>query len=185
MNPYILAAIMTLQIAMVTFMRREESNYVKALVIFLIVLVNSCIFNKAHASENTYHFHKNSSIDIECFMKSFDPKGFLTPQKRAHYTALRDDHKLEADYALKAAKNKIWFLPDLEERDPMKYCWQAAGAAALPGTPMSKLCSIIILTLLQYGQDCSSEWQYISYQLHSAEYNYEMYEFYDEILKNG
>ena len=55
----------------------------------------------------------------------------------------------------------------------------------MPGTPQSKLIRSLISLMLNYGLDCMDEWDYINNKLYWAEYHWDMYEFYCNVLVNG
>lgn len=61
----------------------------------------------------------------------------------------------------------------------------AAGAAVTPGTAQSKMIGVIIITMVNYGLDCMNEWEELHTFLHSAQYHYEMVEWYEHLLQNA
>ena len=94
-------------------------------------------------------------------------------------------HKENGDRCLNDAKNKCWWLPDLDDREKARYCFTNIGVLVCPGDPKSKLIISIVTTLIQYGLDCSEQWHYINNKLYWAQYHYEMMEFYEDLIKHG
>jgi len=92
-------------------------------------------------------------------------------------------HKENAERCYEDAKDRCWWLPNINERKSARYCLTNAGALLAFGDPKSKLMAVILNTLVQYGLDCCDEWEYINTKFYWAQYHYEMMEMYDCIIK--
>lgn len=94
-------------------------------------------------------------------------------------------HKTNAERTFNDAKDKCWYLPKLSERDKARYCFTNIGAIISNTTPQSKIVVCLVTSLIQYGIDCSDEWNYINNKLYWSQYHYEMMEFHLDLIKNG
>lgn len=90
-----------------------------------------------------------------------------------------------AKYHYNLAKDKTWWLPDLSDREKGRYCYTTAAAGIFPGTPQSKIITMISVFLTQYGLDCINEWHYINEHMQQSKAWWESYEFYRENLESN
>jgi len=122
--------------------------------------------------------------EIRCVLSNVNPK-VLTHDQRVFYMAKMDFHEENAHRCYNDAKNRSWWLPDTTDRDKARYCFTAIGGLGSPGTPQAKLVRALVTLMLNYGLDCMDEWDYINNKLYWAEYHWDMYEFYANVLVNG
>jgi len=183
MNIYIQAIIITGGFFIANIISKQKHivwNYIGIFFFVLGILFLSS--SKAEAAP----FKPNASIEIETFNHAFFGKNAaLTRENKQYYTDKIEFHKSNGERTFKDAKNKCWYLPGLTDRQNARYCFTSAGASLYPGTPQSKLVKVIITTLIQYGVDCISEWEYIDNKLYWAQYHFEMMEFYEEVIVKG
>jgi hypothetical protein len=138
--------------------------------------------SKAEASELTIH----AQMDIE-WLSRYDGRTRKSNNETdiEYFKKELQFHKDNAIRTCAAAKERCWWLPKLDERKSARYCWTSAMAMAVPGTPEFKLGAVILNVLLEYGLDCSEEWNYIDNKLYWCKYHTEMVEFYEDILKKS
>jgi hypothetical protein len=96
----------------------------------------------------------------------------------------RDFYKKNAERCFNDAKNMCWYFPS-KTRDKCLYAFSIATSMGSPGELRSKLIVCLISTLIEYGADCFNEWEEMNTKLYWAQYHYEMYELYCEIVKQG
>lgn len=90
-----------------------------------------------------------------------------------------------AKYHYELAKNKCWWLPDLNDREKARHCFQGAIACYIGNTPQSKIVGAVIYFLTAYGLACLEEWNYINDNLMKSKVYWESYEFYKYALEHG
>lgn len=129
----------------------------------------SCEFDNQFEANNICKFHTMNAEYDEC--KTFAEK--------------RDFHKKNAERCLNDAKNLCWYMPDRTMKENSQYAFRNIAVLACPGDPKSKLITALVTTLIEYGVDCYEEWSSINTKLHWAQYHYEMYELYSEIVRQG
>jgi len=155
---------------MINFMK---TNWHKIAAIILVLMGvyfllkgNLIAAENPHAKRHIYlHYYKALSYD-DCH----------TYQQKMKF------HKENGDRCFNDAKDRCWYLPNLNYRQNARYCITNAGALVAYGTPQSRLIAVIATTLVQYSIDCCDEWEYIKTKLYWAEYHYEMAEFYQGLI---
>ena len=73
----------------------------------------------------------------------------------------------------------------MTQKETSIFCFTTAANAFSPGTPMSKVVMMTITALCNYGIHCINAWEEINSCLKIAQYNYEMAEWYGEVLIRG
>lgn len=106
-----------------------------------------------------------------------------TKKDKKYYERKEKFHSTEANRYYIHAKQKMWYLPDLDDREKARYCFTSAVTTAMPGDPRAKIVGVVLQFFLQYGLDCIYEWNYIQNQLYWAAYHFEMADFYFEVLE--
>lgn len=168
-------------------------NYM-ALIFFAILLLYKC---KSPAEE--YHelgqinasMHRCEMANLTAFENQCETRilcRYYTMNaeydKCTTFLDKRDFHKKNADRCFNEAKNMCWYLP-AGMRDKSFYAFSNMAVLASPGTPYSKLVTVLVNTLMQYGADCVEDWNNITTKLNWAQYHYEMQEFYSDLIRHG
>lgn len=94
-------------------------------------------------------------------------------------------HKSNGIRTFNDAKDRCWYLPKLSHREKARYCFTNIGAVLSNSTPQSKIVATVVITLIQYGLDCTDEWNYIKNKLYWSQYHFEMMEFHQELINQG
>lgn len=92
-------------------------------------------------------------------------------------------HKENGHRCYNDAKELCWWLPSMDDRKKARYCFTNLGILACPGEPLSKILTALINTLVQYGIDCSDEWNQINTKLYWSQYHFEMMDFYTSLKR--
>lgn len=109
----------------------------------------------------------------------------LTHVQKIDFCKKRDDSKANAERTYNDAKDRCWWLPDIDNRKIARHCFEVAYSSLNPGTPHSKLITMILIALGEYTCYCWDEWDYIETKLKWSKYHWEMYEFYCDVLEKG
>lgn len=131
---------------------------------------------------NCYAFLPNAQLEIQALSKYFEQRECLTQDQTSYYQEKIKFHLENTESCYKEAKDKCWWLPDLDYRERAKECFNAAMATFGTSDPKSKLVLGVLTLLTQYGIDCCNEWDFIHNKLHWAEYHYELMEFYQSVI---
>lgn len=179
--------------------KERGTYYVASFFWFMITiyLINFLVPTKLRAFEvNKYehcvledHFASlgilpNSSEEISLILR-VGVSSFLSSSDITFYKEKVDFHEANAKRTYKDAKDKCWYLPDVDKREKAKQCFVIATSAILPSEPKSKLIGLLVATMVTYGLDCYDEWNFIKTKLHWSKYHYEMMEFYQSVLDEG
>lgn len=160
---------------------KQKHNLKFYTIYFFAMLATIYLFtSKAEASE----FVPNCQIEMKAMTFGLHHYENLTQEEREYYWNKIQFHEREAKRTYNDAKNRCWWLPDLNERDKAKYCFTTAMSTVPAGTPQSKIIMAIMTLLTQYGLDCMEEWSYIQNKLYWSQYHYEQKEFYEDVLKH-
>lgn len=100
----------------------------------------------------------------------------------AHYCQLVDDHYHDGKKCEEIAKKTSYILPDCKDKDMAIYCFTTFMASFASNTPKSKLVSMALALLTNYGIQIMGQWEIIIENLHKAQYHYEMSDFYYHVL---
>jgi len=137
-------------------------------------------YGQAHAGFEDYR--QVVFLDTKSEILDFYNEVKLNNQDRKLYEGKRDSNKAEADFYF-ARADGFW-IPQITCREAADAAWKAALSQCAGGTPQSKLCRVIIVLLAQAGINCYDAWKKVTDDLQRAEYHYELYEWYDHVLKN-
>lgn len=127
----------------------------------------------------------NGSLSFSEQFKEISPKAFLTQDQREFCISEISRHEWNGRKFLKDAEERCWMFPDTSSRDKAKYCFSAAMAAAVPGTPMTRIIAGLLVLFGQYGLDCMDEIEAIEKDLMRSQYHFEMKEFFEVVLIHG
>lgn len=169
-------------------------NYIAiiALAIMLLYKCNGFAQEYYHVKNNINHAIDNCErANISAFENQLETRilcKFYTMNAEYDecktFASKRDFHKKNADRCLNDAKNMCWYFPN-SMREESFYAFRNMAILACPGDAKSKVITALITTLIQYGANCFDEWNDINTKLNWAQYHYEMYEFYGEVVRNG
>jgi hypothetical protein len=93
--------------------------------------------------------------------------------------------EVNAKYHYNLAKSKCWYLPDIDDREKARHCFNMALGSMFAATPQSKIVGWVIYTLSSYGLACLYEWNDIEDNLMKSKVWWECYEFYKYALENS
>lgn len=185
------SAIITLVVYLINTMYFKQSKrpYIYIVLFFLLASLNF-VFNKLEASENKkigfeYPIDYIPDAKIEINYLSVLRAYKLSPEDRKFYEGKVRFHKSNAERTFRDAKNKCWYLPDIDYRQKAQTCLAAAITAISAGSGQAAVVSGLAVIFIDYGFEVLDEWEYIRNKLHWSQYHYEMMEFYQDLLKNG
>ncbi len=170
MSIFLYPAMMTLTFYTVLEIFMKTGQTVKTY--FLIFL---CLVATSYLSANTFDDY-------------YSNPGFMWMLKESDKAQIRrmiQGHRMAAQVDLQIATKKSLMIPD-PFIQKFTNTTITAFIAALPGKdPKSKAVTALIVLLQAYLDGVYEEWKAINTYLRSAEYNFEMMEFYEELLKRG
>lgn len=139
-----------------------------------------------HTSANKYEWSVISAHENQCEINTL--RKFYTMNAAYDecktFSDKRDFHKQNAERCFNDAKNLCWYFP-AKVRDKSFYAFSTITSLAQPGDLRSKLIGCLIVTLIEYGSDCYAEWSEMNSKLYWAQYHWEQYEFYSEVVRQG
>lgn len=92
-------------------------------------------------------------------------------------------HRGEANRIYEEVKDRVWYMPNLDDREKAKRVFSMIGPAVLvEGGVKKKSAAMFIQLALEYGLDCMDEWDYISNKWHWVEYHTDQAEFFELYL---
>ena len=92
-------------------------------------------------------------------------------------------HKTEAKRIYDEVKDKIWWLPQLDDRQKARRIFNLVAPVIAASGVTGKVVGTISTALVQYGFDCMDEWNWIQYKMHWMEYHAEQADFYERYLQ--
>lgn len=145
---------------------KQKRSFPWYLCVFLLLLLMNLMF--PHEAHSAHPKHR-----------------VLTHVQKEDFSNKRDDSKANAERTYKDAKDRCWWLPDIDDRKAARHCFEIAYSSLNPGTPQSKLVTMVLIGLGEYVWYCWDEWEYIENKLKWSRYHWEMYEFYCDVLEKG
>lgn len=163
--------------------------------IYLFVILAA--YSMLHTYECPANQYRDPYIDqfekknISCFENQIE-MGFLNdfPKMNAEYDACdtytkkRDFHKKNAERCFNDAKNMCWYFPS-KVRDKSLFAFSNVASLATLKDLKSKAIATLVITLIEYGADAYEEWTNMNTKLHWAEYHWDQYEFFCDVVKAG
>lgn len=146
---------------------------------FIFLMAGLFYAKKAYAFEEELMFYTYEKAFQDMEIHQFQALSYDDCQT---YEEKYKFHKENAERCFSDAKNKCWYIPNIADRDKARYCLTNLGAWASATDLRSKIITVIVTTLVQYGLDCCDEWNYIKDKLHWSKYHYEMMEFYEGVI---
>lgn len=107
----------------------------------------------------------------------------MSDHHRRQYTRIMQRHYKDAERLLKEAQSKCIYLPR-QDRDYIKLALSSCVAALASGEPKSVLVGALAVTVFEYFSDMYSEAWAVYDLIQESKYNFEMFEFYEDILSN-
>ncbi|MGK5595676.1 MAG: hypothetical protein ACSNEK_10025 [Parachlamydiaceae bacterium] len=153
--------------------------------IFSKLEADDTLFNDVFISNVLIDVRPNPQEEISILSKMLSKIECLTAQERTYYEKKVAMHRSNAERTWNNAKNKCWYLPNIQKRKAAQNAFNAIMASFGGATPMSKLVLALLSLLTNYGLDCIEEWHYIEDQLNWCQYHCEMVEFYLTVLEKG
>lgn len=100
------------------------------------------------------------------------------------YADKRDFHKRNAERCIREAKNMCWYFPP-KMRDKSLFAFENVAIFSCTKDLKSKVVAVLVITLIEYGADAYEEWTNMNTKLHWAEFHYDQYEFFSDVVKHG
>ena len=92
-------------------------------------------------------------------------------------------HQAEATRIYDEVKDRVWWLPNLDDRQKAQRVFTLMGPAiSVSGGIKKKSAAVILQMFLEYGLDCMDEWDWISNKWYWVEYHTDMVDFYERYL---
>ncbi len=110
-------------------------------------------------------------------------KQAYTQKDKKYYQKMERYHDNEGHKCYENAKSRMWYLPNLTDREKARYCFTCAITTAMPGDPRAKIVGTIAQLIIQFGLDWIDEYNYVKNQLNWCAYHYEMSDFYYDVLR--
>lgn len=145
-------------------------SYVIAAIIFIIGLFYAI---RGNASEYQYDY------------EIFDQYMVLTPGQAREYREKKNYHQNQGIEAYEKAHEKFWWLPRISDRAMARSCFTTVMTTVTASTPQSQIMAALVNIMVTYGLAAMDEWDYINHNLKKAEYNFEMMEFYNDVLNKA
>ena len=177
-----------------------NQKFIYFLFFFLMFLGTYFLFKSGNCHSNEYdsEYAYEYNIAFSRIRKNVDysRRIYQTPMNRnqiqevskekiAEWKREYDFHKKEGDRTYNDAKDRCWWLPNVNEREQARYCFVSAIGLLGNGTPCSKLVSCVTALLAQYGLDAISEYHYINNKLYWSEYHFSMAELYWDLIQQN
>lgn len=125
------------------------------------------------------------SCEVSFFHGTFIQEA-MTPTQRIEYTKKRQYHWEKANETFNLAKSKSRLIPDWQDKELAEQLFDSCMAAILtPGTMKAKAVGGLMWSLYKYSMHMYTQWGEMDRLLHESEYNFEMFEFYVQVLNKG
>jgi hypothetical protein len=114
----------------------------------------------------------------------FDNK-CLTGQERQYYHDKAEFHKKEGERCFQDAKDMCWYLPHIDDRTMARNCFTTAFSMVGSMTPQTRIVVLVGKLMMDYGLEALNEWDAINTKLYWAQYHFEMYDFYSDLVAHA
>lgn len=141
---------------------RYKINYLFYLLFFVLT------FFLCHVAKAKEYIHHH-----ECY---------FGPEKIKEYVDKASEHEKQGAMYFESAARRTWWGPCFTNKQAAFACLQAASASALGPDLRTKALAACISLITTYSMACLDAWDRIERDLFEAEYNYEMADFYYEII---
>jgi hypothetical protein len=201
MYPFVVASIVTSGIYVVhmLFKEKQKPSYYISVFFFMAGIYFLIKSSKAEAYENLPYeeerhaivskqlckFVPNSKFEIKQLKTLFFLQKSLSPEDKIYYQKKLAFHLENGQRCFNDAQNICWWIPSYTDAEKAKICFTTVMSTVTAGTLVSKVVAAISALLLQVGCDCMDSWNELQNKLHWSQYHFEMYEFYDELLKQA
>jgi hypothetical protein len=151
-------------------MDQRKISYFIAAIIFIIALFYAI---RGYASEGIYEYEWPN------------PQLALLPSQSREFREKKNYHQNLGIQAFERAHEKFWWLPRISDRALARSCFTTTMTTVTATTPQSKIMAALVNIFVTYGLAAMDEWDYINYNLADAKYNFEMMEFYNDVLNKA
>ena len=149
----------------------EGKTHLIKYVTILLLVMGVLYTMKANADEPIYY-----SKDYEEYDDSIDPEDDMWIKWMMHGV-----HGKELFWR---AQCITWYMPITDDTTMARNAFVTA-MAGLPSYDInSKICSMVLAYLTQYGLDAMEKYKVVNNYLNRARYHFEMYDFYEYIMEN-
>lgn len=160
-------------------------NYI---IVFLLFFLMMFMPFPSFASEKNIHYRENVIHEAEIPNLSVVRLQHLryelmSDHHRRQYTRIMQRHYKDAERLLKEAQSKCVYLPK-KDRNYISVAITSCIAALTSGEPKSVLVTALAITVFEYFSDMYSEAWAVYDLIQECKYNFEMFEFYEDILSN-
>jgi hypothetical protein len=131
------------------------------------------------SASKAYCLTPEASQEIFYELGAFDKK-----KTKNDYIKLRDAHHAQGVKCKAALQDVCWYLPNQSDRETAKWCLTTFAATIPCNTPQSRVLALILSAMTSYGLNCCDQWNTIQTLEHEAEYHFEMFEFYADLINN-
>lgn len=118
-------------------------------------------------------------------LKAFRDEEIISDYYKRELAQNMAKSEINAKYHYNLAKSKCWYLPDIEDREKARHCFNMAMGSMFVATPQSKVVAWIAYTLGSYGLACLNEWNEIEDNLMKSKVWWECYDFYKYALEHA
>lgn len=149
--------------------------------VFIFMLFN---WTKAEAYELSSKYKPGHHLHY--YAKKIESQyrvGRMSDSNRAKYEALEKEHLEKAYQDYTSAQERCMWIPNIQDKIKAEYCFGTAMSMLSATNPMSKVVVTVMSLATIYGIHVIREWNEINTLLLSAQYHYEMQEFYTDVLK--
>ena len=158
-------------------MKYNDSIVAYALITFFFLLGTYFFLrSELHATA----FQPCAAIEI----MHFDQK-CLTGQEREYYQDKANFHKREGERCFQDAKDLCWYLPRIDDRTIARNCFTTMFTMVGSMTPSTRAIVLLSKLFMDYGLESIDEWHQIQNKLYWAEYHFEMYDFYTDLVAHA
>jgi hypothetical protein len=193
MKSLIIASIVTVILFLVNFLIKKPMEYWRYVILFILILVFNYAFSEEVSNKNSFptdvHILVMKKLEMKYEkgttggrMRRDPPNLQALPQEqltKEYCLKQAQFHRQEGARTYKDAKELCWWLPNLDQRQVTRMCFETAAALMVPADPMSKLVAATAVLLVEYGIDCIDEWHTINNKLYWSEYHFEVAEHYE------
>lgn len=160
--------ILVFAIFMTNLIMKKKHKFSEYLLVFILGILASFIFvSKAESFE---------LCPIVCQ---------LDEEQIDEYERLALKHRRLGDQATRDAEKLICLIPDLTDEQKSMMCFRIFVAGVAFGTPYSKIVTMFMTFMTEYMILVKDEWNKIQTFLHTAQYHYELQEFYEDVVEKA
>lgn len=149
-----------------------KSRYITYGYVFVILVAGGYFLMRAEGDARPPAFPRERQHEME-------QRGILTVEECVEKIEF---HKREAERIYEEVKDRVWYLPGLDDREIAKRIFMLLAPAVTVEGVKKKSVAMFIQMALEYGLDCMDEWDWISTKWHWVGYHVDQAEFYERYL---